>query len=228
MKNKLILFAVFTFAIIIAGCEYDNYDPPTSFLSGNVTYNNVPVGVRSGATQLELWQYHWDTRGVVARSKISVYIDQDGSYSARLFDGNYKLVRLKGGPWADQTDSISVSVSGDTKVDVPVVPFFVITSPSVTFSGGVITSTCNLTKVGTYDITSLTLYVGVTNIVDQNNSSQTHVLTTGLTDLSTPKTNTVTLSDANKARDYVYVRLGVLSKGSSERYYSPVQKIVLP
>ena len=132
MKKIVLYTLISAFVLFIAGCAYDNYDPPKSSLSGNVTYNNVPVGVRSGATQLELWQYSWNTRGVVARSKISVYIAQDGSYSARLFDGDYKLVRLKGAPWANQTDSISVTVSGDTKADVPVTPYFVITNPTFT------------------------------------------------------------------------------------------------
>lgn len=228
MKNKLIIAAFSASLIIIAGCEFDNYNPPKSILSGNVTYNNVPVGVRSGATQLELWQYSWNTRGVIARSKVPVYIDQDGSFSARLYDGDYKLVRLKGGPWAAQTDSISVTVKGNTTVDVPVTPFFTITNPAFTLAGSDITGTCNLTKVGTYDITSVTLYIGVTNILDANNNSQKQDLTTGLTDLSTPKQVKVTLSSTNLARDYVFVRLGVLSKGSSERYYSPVQEITLP
>ncbi|HLN20362.1 MAG TPA: DUF3823 domain-containing protein [Bacteroidales bacterium] len=228
MKKVLLYIMVATLGLFSTRCEYDNYDPPTSILSGNVMYNNVPVGVRSGATQLELWQYSWNTRGVIAKAKIVVNIDQNGFYSSRLYDGDYKLVRLKGGPWADQTDSIAVSVRGNTTLDVPVSPFFVINNPVFTFSGTDITSTCNLTKLGTYNITSLTLYVGLTNIVDQNNSSQTNVLSaSALTDLSTAKTNKVTLTAANLGRSYVYVRLGVLSAGSSERYYTPVQKISL-
>jgi len=213
------------FIIILAGCEFDNYDPPQSFLTGTVTYNGNAVGVRSGGTQLELWQY-----GYALRSKIPVYIAQDGTFSAKLFDGNYKLVRLSGAPWQPQTDTIGVTVNGNTTVDVPVTPYYTITNANFTYnrSTGVITSTCNVTKVGTLNIASLTLYVGVTSIVDANNSSQTNVLSAAaLADLSTLKTNAVTLNATNKARQYVYVRLGVQTSGVGERLYTPVQKISL-
>ena len=39
-----------------AGCEKDNFDAPKATLSGKVTYNGNAVGVRTNATQLELWQ----------------------------------------------------------------------------------------------------------------------------------------------------------------------------
>ena len=229
MKNKFILLAVFILAIFTAGCTVDNYDPPSSFLTGRVVYNNVPVGVRSNATQLELWQYNWDTKGVIARAKIAVYIAQDGSYSARLFDGNYKLVRLAGAPWVTQTDSIDVTVSGNTAVDVPVTPYFTISGETFTYNkaDSSLTSTCNITKVGTAAITNVTLYAGVTSIVDNTNSSQNNALTTGLTDLSTAKTNKITLTSVNKKKDFIYARLAVLCAGSSERVFTQVQKIAL-
>jgi hypothetical protein len=229
MKNKFILLVVFILASFIAGCTVDNYDPPTSFLTGHVVYNNVPIGVRSNATQLELWQYKWDTKGVIARAKIAVYIAQDGSYSARLFDGNYKLVRLAGAPWVTQTDSIDVTVSGNTVVDVPVTPYFTISGETFIYNkaDSSLTSTCNITKVGTAAITNVTLYAGITSIVDNTNSSQNNALTTGLTDLTTAKTNKITLTSVNKKRDFIYARIAILCAGSSERYFTQVQKIAL-
>lgn len=223
MKSKILSLVILTFVIILTGCAYDNYDPPTSFLTGKVVYNGNAVGVRSGAAQLELWQY-----GYKLRSKVAVDISQDGTYSARLFDGNYKLVRLAGAPWAPQTDSIDVVVSGATTVDVPVTPYYTISGETFTLNSGVITSSALVTKVGTLAITSLTLYVGITNIVDANNNSQNTVLAaSALTDLSTPKTATVTLNATLAAKSYVYVRLGVQTSGIGERLYTPVQKIKL-
>jgi hypothetical protein len=85
-----------------------------------------------------------------------------------------------------------------------------------------------ITKVGTTNITSVTLYVGLTNIVDANNNSQNATISgAALADLTTPKTLNVVLNTANQARQYVYVRLGVLSAGSAERFYTPVQKVML-
>jgi hypothetical protein len=225
MKSKILSIAILVSFIALAGCEYDNYNPPESTLSGTVVYNGKAVGVRSGGTQLELWQY-----GYQLRSKIPVNISQDGTFTAKVFDGNYKLVRLAGGPWATQTDSISVTVAGTTTVDVPVTPFYVLTGETFAYTSATktITGTCTVTKVGTAAITSVTLYVGITNIVDANNNSQsTNLSGSALSDLSTPKTANVVLNTANQARTYVYVRMGVLSAGSSERYYTPVQKITL-
>jgi len=225
MKSKLILLIILSFVILSAGCEFDNYNPPKSLLKGSVTHNGNNVGVRSGGTQLELWQY-----GYALRSKIPIYIDQDGNFSARLFDGDYKLVRLAGAPWQNQTDSISLTVRGNTSVDVPVIPYYAIANENFTYNKSTeeLTSTCNVTKVGTLNVSSLTLYVGITSIVDANNNSQTNVLNAAaLGDLSTPKSNTVALNATNKARQYVYARLGVQTSGVGERLYTSVQKIQL-
>jgi len=225
MKNKLISLILLLFVIILAGCEFDNYEPPTSTITGNVTYNGNPVNVRSGGTELELWQY-----GFATRQKIPVYIAQDGSFAARVFDGSYKLVRLNGGPWQNQSDSINVTVNGTAAVDVPVIPYFTISGENFTYdkSSGVLTATCNVTQVGTLAIENLTLYVGLTNIVDPTNSSQNNLLASGaLTDLTTSKTMAVTLNTSNKAKSYIYARIGVKTAGIGERLYTPVEKISL-
>ena len=196
MRNKFISSIILLIVLILAGWEFDNYDPPESTISGKVTYNGNAVNVRSGGTELELWQYGFQTR-----QKIPVFIAQDGTFSALVFDGNYKLVRLKGGPWENQTDSINVTVKGSATVDVPVTPYFTLSGESFTYdkNTGILTATCNVVKVGSLEIDNLSLYIGVTNIVDPTNSSQNSVLASGaLTDLSTSKTLTVTLNTANK------------------------------
>jgi len=226
---KRILYSILTlFLILFIGCEKDNYDAPTSFLKGSVVFNGSPVGVRSNATQLELWQNTWDTRGVIARAKIAVYIAQDGSYSARLFDGNYKLVRLSGAPWAAQTDSIDVTVNGITTVDVPVTPNFSVTGETISYSGGVITSSCTVTKTGTLNIQDVTLYLGTTAIVDHTNNAQSQSLTGGaIANLSVPLNHSITLNTTLAARKYIYARIAVRTSGVTERNYSPVYKITI-
>jgi hypothetical protein len=234
-KHKFLSTAIITSFIIFVGCEFDNYNPPTSFLSGNVVYNGIPVGVRSGGTELELWEYNWKSSGIISPAKIRVQISQNGSYSARLFDGDYKLVRVAGAPWINNnTDTISVTVKGNTKLDVPVVPYFIITDEVFTYdpNNSMITSSCNVDKIGTINIESLTLYVSFTEFVDANNYVQSHTLQGGdLDDLSTIKTNTITLSNVTPynmaSREFIFARIGVKTLGVSERLYTPVQKIVL-
>ncbi len=99
-------------------------------------------------------------------------------------------------------------------------------------SDSTVTSTVTVTKVGTANITSVTLYIGFTNILDANNNLQTTTLNaSALTDLSTPKTQKVKLTNVTPSfyyrtyyaqRNYVYARLGLLSAGSLERFYTPV------
>ena len=229
MKSKVIFLTTIAIVLFLTACKYDNFDTPQSILSGSVVYNNIPVGVRSGAAELELWQY-----GYQLRSKIPVYIAQDGTFTAKLFDGNYKLVRLAGAPWATQTDSIDVKVSGNTVVTVPVAPFGTITGATFAYTKTDVsmTANCSVAKVGTAAITSLTLYVGVTSIIDANNNTVSTTLpAASLTDLTTPKTVKVALTNVSptflSARSYVYVRLGLLTAGSAERIYTQVQKIQL-
>ena len=105
MKKLIILFAA-VFSIVFTSCEIDNFSAPESMLSGTVTYNGEAVGVRTNGTQLELWQ-----DGYALDEKIAVHIAQDGTYSARLFNGEYKMVRLSGAPWAESTDTIVINVT---------------------------------------------------------------------------------------------------------------------
>jgi len=224
MKRLAFSSLLIAFVLLFLGCKKDNFDSPKSILTGKVVYNGNPVGVRSSGTELELWQY-----GYALRSKIPVYIAQDGTFSALLFDGSFKLVRKTGGPWIDQkTDSIDVVVNGQTEIEVPVTPYFTITEEVFNNASGVITSSCMVKKIGTFNIQSLTLYIGITSIVDANNNVSTNVIgAEGLVDLDTKKDQSITLSAALAARDYIYTRIGVQTSGVGERLYGPVQKIKL-
>src|SRR5690349_15530892 len=115
MKNNLLLLLIVV--SVLGGCKKDNKEPPKSVLTGTVLVEGTKqaVGVASNRVQLELWQ-----NGYALFQKIPVYIDQDGTFSATLFDGQYKLVRLSGAPWTNNTDTITVNLKGSSTVDVPV------------------------------------------------------------------------------------------------------------
>ena len=125
MKRSFSILASLALAASLAACEFgvfDNYDEPNALLTGRVVYQGSPVGVRSNGVQLELWQPGYDLN-----QKIPIYVDQDGSFSAMVFDGEYKLNLLAGnGPWVDIRDTLQVQVQGQTQVDVPVVPYYTI------------------------------------------------------------------------------------------------------
>lgn len=222
---KALFYCLLAGTALLAGCAKDNYDPPTSTLTGRVVYENQPVGVRTNGVQLELWQ-----SGFQLFTKIPVYVAQDGSFSASLFDGDYKLVRLRGnGPWVDNTDTIAVQVRGGTKVDVPVQPYFVIRNEKIQKSGTALTATCLVAPVVTgRAVERVTLYVGTTQFVDiTNNAARADKTGTALADLTKEMVFSVTLPATVTSKGYAYARIGVKTVGVAELLYTPVQKIAL-
>lgn len=224
MKIKAILYIASAAIILLTACKKDNYAPPSSQLTGKVVYQGQPIGVRSSGIQLELWQ-----RGYQLFTKIPVYVDQDGSFSATLFDGNYKLVRLKGnGPWADNTDSIDVTVKGNTIIDVPVDPYFIIKNASVQKNGSNIDATFTVQAVNTSkSLELIRLYLGLTTITDQNNNAANVSKAAAAIDITQPVTLSASIPAAATNKGYVYVRLGVKTAGVQELYYTAPQKVLL-
>ena len=224
MKSKL-LFSTLILIIVLAGCKKDNLKEPTSTISGQIVFNKQPISVRSNGVQIELWQH-----GFQLFSKIPVYIDQDGTFSAKVFDGNYKLTLLRGnGPWADKTDTIDVAVNGSAVVDVSVEPYFVIGSETFQKSGTNINASLNLQRVNTSKALELVrIYVGQTNITDQNNNAGTAQQAAAvITDLSQPVTLSVPIPASLATKDYVFVRVGVKTVGVAELLYSKPQMVML-
>lgn len=210
---------------LLSACEKDNRVEPKSVLKGRVVYEGQPVGLRSNGVQLELWQ-----RGYQLFTKIPVHVKQDGTFSAALFDGNYKLVRLRGnGPWVDNTDTIEVALSGNTELDVPVQPYFVFQNDTYAKGEGKVSATFSLKQVNaTRTLERVNLYVGTTSIADPNNNAgNAQEVAANIKDLSKPITLTATLPAALAGRDYVYVRIGVKTSGVGEMLFGAPQKVML-
>lgn len=224
MKIKAFFYIASAAIILLTACKKDNYTPPSSQLTGKVVYQGQAVGVRSNGVQLELWQH-----GYQLFTKIPLYIDQDGSFSATLFDGNYKLVRLKGnGPWADNADSIDVTVKGNTVIDVPVDPYFIIKNEAFQKNGSNIDATFTVQAVNTSKSLELVrLYLGQTIITDQNNNAANVQKAAAAINLTQPVTLSAAIPAALTGKDYVFVRLGVKAAGVQELYYTAPQKIML-
>jgi hypothetical protein len=225
MKRKFLLYAIIGSFAIVAACKKDNYKTPDATISGRVVYNGQPLGLRSNGVQLEVWQH-----GYQLFSKIPVNVAYDGTFSVALFDGDYKLTLLRGnGPWADKTDSINVTVKGNTTVDVPVDPYFIIKNESFVKSGTTITGTLTLQRVNTSKaLEAVRVYIGQTMIVDQtNNAANASKAASTITDLTQPVTVSVTIPASLATKDYVFARVGVKTIGVGELVYSASQKINL-
>jgi hypothetical protein len=249
MKSKLIPLLLILFAT--GGCKKDNKEAPSSTLSGTVVVDGTKqaVGVRSNGVQLELWQY-----GYQLLQKIPVFINQDGTFSAKLFDGNYKLVRLGGAPWAANTDSINISLSGSENIEVGVTPYFTIGGETITFNktDTSISGAFTLSQlVAGRTVAKLSLNIGLTNFVDATNQipfnpSTVNDINPPANHLTAPTTIKVFLNPArypdvgttSKAelrrqlgvalqKGYAFARVGVQTTGVTERLYTQVKLISL-
>lgn len=248
MKSSTRLVAALACAVSLAGCDnilgLDNYDAPNATLTGRVVFEGQPVGVRSSGVQLELWQ-----PGYALNQKIPVHVAQDGTFSASLFDGTYKLNLLRGnGPWVSTTDTIDVEVRGQTSVDIPVQPYYVIRNEQIAHNpaGGGAHGTINATfAVGQVNtgqaLEYVGVYVGTTTFVDRNNSVSIpdaererlraailpQLESNGTISISVRLPDNIYQTGSPARREHVFVRVGVKTVGVAEMLFSPVHKIAI-
>lgn len=218
-----IKFFIPLIALSFASCEIDNYEPPTSMLTGTVVYDGKPIGVRSGGVQLELWQ-----PGFALNTKIPVNVDQDGRFAASLFDGTYKLTFLAGnGPWVVSTDTIVVNLSGSADITVPAEPYYTIGDETIARNGESIEASFRTLAVNeSRALESVGLYIGTTTVLDNiNNKQKVELPAADITSLDEPIDLAVTLGADLSARAYVFARIGVRTSGVNEMLFSPVFKI---
>jgi Protein of unknown function (DUF3823) N-terminal domain/Domain of unknown function (DUF3823_C) len=225
MKFKILTLITAAASIFLTSCsEYDNFDAPELTLSGKVVYQGKAVSVRNNGPQLELWQ-----DGYPLKSPIYVYMNQDGSFSSKLFAGQYKLVRRADAPWLQQaTDTIRVNLSENTNIDVPVTPYFTITNETFQKSGNTINASFIVNKVvTTANVELVRLYLGKSVLTDQ---VQREVRVDGSVPslvFGAQTTLSADIPDNLKSLDFIYARLGVKTTIAGEYVYSPVQKIAL-
>lgn len=210
--------------LLLTSCEYDNFDAPTATLSGKVAFEGKAIGVRTNGPQLELWQ-----DGYPLRSLIPVHIEQDGTFSAVLFDGQYKLVRKGNSPWLQQPgDTLIVNVKGNTTVDVPVTPYFTISNETFQASGNEVSASFTVNRhVESAEADAVRLYVGKSLLTDQSRNELAVNLNLSTLSVGTSTSLKAQLPESFKNLSYVFVRIGVKAKASGEYYYTQVQKLNL-
>lgn len=211
-------------SLLFAACEYDNFEAPKATLSGKLLYEGNAVPIRNNGAELELWQ-----DGFPLRSLIPVYISQDGFYAATLFDGQYKLVRKGNAPWLQQaTDTIAVTVRGNTVVDVPVTPYYTVTNTSFERNGNTVTGRFTVNRVvGTSNLEFVRLYLGRTVLTDQVQRDLRVEGNVANFAFGQPTTLSGEIPESLRNLNFIFARIGVKSSLTGEYNYSPVQKIVL-
>lgn len=221
MKKITSFFTLLCCLLAISSCRYDNYDEPQSLLTGRVIYDGEPVCVRAGGAEFALYQ-----DGYALHNSIPVYVNQDGTYSAVLFDGEYKLVRMGNAPWERPTnDTILIEVHGNTVQDIPVTPYFVIQNASFTKNGSKVTAKFTVKKVSEgATLEDVRIYLGETLITDNNTNRASLSLGSNIT-LDQEITAEIDIPESLASEDYFFARVGVKSGQASEYCFTQSTKI---
>lgn len=208
-------------AITFEGCEHDNYDRPSATLTGRFVYQNEQINVRKGIDVIRLYEPGWDKQ-----TPINVNIQQDGTFSSLLFDGDYKLTLVAGnGPWKESADTLAIALKGSQFIDINIVPFFIIKNTAFSTEANTLKASFVLEQiVKDSTVESVVLFIGKTQLVDNlYNIASAAYLTTNADLFNHALTITKDLSSIDQKT--FYARIGVKTVGYSEYVFSPVQKI---
>ena len=231
MKIKLHHIVLLFCGISLLSCKKDNYDAPSSTLSGKLVYKGEGFGLEKDQVPFELYQYGFGKVGPIGAS-----FTQEGTYSALLFDGEYKLIIPNGqGPFlwkkttAGKPDSVVVNLKGSQVLDLEVTPYYMIRSTQITASGGKVNASFNVEKIITdadaKDIENVTLYINKTQFVSgANNIANAGIAGAAITDPNSISLS-VTVPSIAPAQNYVFARVGLKIAGVEDRIFSPLVKV---
>lgn len=207
MKNYILL-SLLGVLVLLSACGQDNYTPPKSELKGKVVLKSTgeAIGVRETGTPVQMQLYQ---NGYQLFTPIPIYVSQEGTFAAVLFDGTYKLVSAdQAGPWVNTRDTVLVKVKGSTSVDYPVNPYFMLRKENYKVNGNTLTVDFNIDQVvsdPSRTIQSVSLYINNTKFVDSQYNKLSAKLASPVVG-----SNTVT-ADISGLSSYpvLYARIGV-------------------
>src|SRR5699024_6061691 len=198
---KYLFLACSVLLLFITACslnDYDNYDTPDAIFEGNIVYEGDPIPVGYNSVSFELWQ-----SGFGKETPIDVTVAQDGSFSAKLFSGKYRLVLKEDqGPYLSPTntetnsDSIMVDLNGNKSSDIEVLPYYMIRNASFSISDRNVSASFEVEKImdsenGGKPVESVSLYISKTQFVDERTSISSNIVAaTEISDMSNININT--------------------------------------
>lgn len=231
MKIPFRYLCMLAFTAAVASCKKDNYTEPKSFLSGHIVYQGEAIPVENNQVPFQIYQYGFGKVG-----PISGTVGEDGSYSAALFDGDYKIIIPNGqGPFmwkqtsAGNPDTVNVSLKSDMTVDLEVIPYFMIRNPQIAASGGNVTANFKaeqiITDANAKNIEKVGIYINTQQFVSTTfNRASTELAAADITDLNNISIS-VAIPTLVPAQNTVFARIGLKVAGVEDMIYSPLQQI---
>ncbi|WPP50777.1 DUF3823 domain-containing protein [Catalinimonas niigatensis] len=233
MKNIFHFIIVLTLSAAIMSCEKDNYEPPTSLLSGRLVYQGTPLNLEYNRVSYDIYQDGFGKTGPLSSTFTS-----EGEFSHLLYDGTYKMVVPNGqGPFLWENigdggqDTLVINLRGSAEIDVEVTPFWMIRNPQLSGSGNQVSGTFGLEQIVTNadakQVESVTLYVSKTLFANSQTNVATNVIEgSTITDVNNLNLS-VTVPELVPAQNYVFASIGVKLAGVDDLIFSPTQKIDL-
>jgi hypothetical protein len=231
MKNCFKYILILTISASFVSCKKDNYAEPGSFLTGKLMYNGDSIQLERNQVPFQLYQYGFGKVG-----PINGTFEQNGSYSALLFDGNYKLIIPNGqGPflWKQNAvgdpDSLSITLNGSQTVNLEVTPYYMIRNTHISGSGGTVTATFKIDKIITdslaKDIERVSLYINKTQFVSGGENIALKDMAGS--DITDPDNVTLSVSVPALAttQSYVFARVGIKIANVEDMIFSPLEKV---
>lgn len=219
VSNKIIPMLVL--ALFFTGCGLDNYDEPTSKLTGQVMYNGEALQLRGTDERVRLQLYQ---DGYANYGAIELFVGQDGSYSAMLFNGEYKMVtRDNNGPWVNSRDTIFFTVKGNTVQNMEVTPYYTISNANMTLSGSKVAASLTVNQVvADRGIDRIILLLNKTQFVDDDIQIQRVDYTGDEIQGSGSRSFDFDLNEAASNAKFLFGRICVWPSGADQGIYSPV------
>ena len=233
MKIKLHYIILLAFIGCMTSCKKDNYDEPASTLTGRLVYQGQTFGLERDQVPYDLFQFGFGKVGPIGSS-----FTQEGTFSALLFDGEYKLVVPNGqGPFmwkrtpADKPDTVTITLKGSQTLDLEVTPYYMIRTPQITGAAGKVNATFKAEKIITgatgKNIENVALYINKTQFVSQSGEDRVALTTLAGSAITDPNAINlqVTVPALTPAQNYVFARVGIKIDGVEDRIYSPIVKV---
>ncbi|HVI48988.1 MAG TPA: DUF3823 domain-containing protein [Chitinophaga sp.] len=209
--------------VAFASCKKDSESPPDLRLEGSLTYKGRPLGFKNTEVTLDLYQ-----PGYAILTAIPCRVNQDGGYAAQLFPGSYKMTfRRNVAPFYDITDSISISVTGNTSKSFEVTPFFYVNEPAFTLKGDSLFATVNIEKIATdRNLEKVGLYISSSHYCDAiySTGGKAEVAAGDISNL-TNVTLKAKLTPALMQQKYLFARVGAKTIGLNAQNYSLVKQV---
>jgi hypothetical protein len=194
-------------------CKKDNYEAPSSSLSGKLVYKGEGFGVEKDQVPFQLYQYGFGE-----------------------FDGEYKLIVPNGqGPFlwkktaAGNPDTLVINMNGTQVMDLEVTPYYMIRNPQIATAAGKVNATFKAEKIITdanaKNIENVGLYINRTQFVSPgNNIANTVLAGSAITDPNNLSLS-VTIPTLTPAQNYVFARIGLKIANVEDRIFSPLVKL---